>query len=84
MAQYELDHLRKIVRMMNSRTTSLDHILYIGTTSMTREGIGYHKVPSEIKLAIYKNSHLKFAKIKETIQTPEELEHHVGTKKTSS
>ena len=33
MAQSELEHLRKIIRMMNSRTSSLDHILCMGTTS---------------------------------------------------
>ena len=43
MALFELDYLRKIVRMMNLGTTSLDHILYMGTTSKAQEGRGYYK-----------------------------------------
>ena len=41
MALFELDHLRKIVRIMNLGTTSLDHILCMGTTFKAWEGIGY-------------------------------------------
>ena len=31
------------MRMMNSGTMSLDHILYMGITSKTQKGIGYQK-----------------------------------------
>ena len=39
--QFELEHFRKIVRLINSGTTSLDHILCMESTSKAREGIGY-------------------------------------------
>ena len=68
-AQSELDHLRKIVRMMNSRTTSLNHILYMGTTSKARDRIGYPKGSSNSKSAVQKkNSHLESAKIEELVR----------------
>ena len=43
MAQSELNHHRKMGRMMNSGTASLDHILCMGTTSKTRDDIGYKR-----------------------------------------
>ena len=55
MAQSELDHLRKIVRMMNSGIASLDHILCMGTTSKTKKGID-KKESIEIKPASRKKS----------------------------
>ena len=64
MAQSKLDHLRKIVRIMNSRTTSLYHIFYMGTTSKAHEGLGYQKGSSETKPTIQKkNPLLKLAKL---------------------
>ena len=41
MTYSELDHLRKIVRMIKLGTMSLDHIFCRGTTSKAQEGIGY-------------------------------------------
>ena len=71
MAQSKLDHLRKIVRMMNSGITSLDHILYMGTTSKNKKGIVYQKESIEIKPSSRKKSSgVKSTKIKETIRTP--------------
>ena len=73
------------MRMMNTGTTSMDHILYMGTTSKTREGIGYQKGPLETNPIVQKkNSYLMFAKIEENNRTPQELEHHVGTIEISS
>ena len=70
MAQFELDHLRKIVRMMNSRTTSMDHILCMGTTSKARESVGYQKRSSNSKSVVQKkNSLLKSSKIEEPART---------------
>ena len=55
---------------MNSRITSLDHILCMGTTSKTKKGID-QKESIEIKLASRKkSSSVKSTKIKETIRTP--------------
>ena len=68
MVQFKLDHLRKIVRMMNSGTMSLDHIICMGTTSKAREDIGYQKGSSDSKSAVQKkNSCLKSTKIEELV-----------------
>ena len=70
MARFELDLLKKIVRMVNSRTTSLDHILCMGTPFKAREDIGYQKGSSDSKPTIQKkNFRLKSTKMEELVQT---------------
>ena len=49
MAQSELEHLKKIVRMMNSGMLSLDRILCMRTTSKAWEGIRYQRRSSGLK-----------------------------------
>ena len=56
MVQSELDHLRKIVRMMNSKTTSMDHILCMGIASKAWKSKGYQKGSSFSKLAVKKKN----------------------------
>ena len=69
MAQSELDQLRKIVRMMNSGTLSLDHILCMVTTSKARKGIGYQKGYSDSKSTTQKEiSRLKTVSIEEPVR----------------
>ena len=68
MVQSELEHLRKTVRMMNSGTSSLDHILCIRTTSKAQEGIGYQRGSSGSKPTAQKEIPcLKNAKVGELV-----------------
>ena len=70
MSQSELEHLKKIVRMMNSRTTSLDHILCMKTTSKAREGLSSQRGSLGSKPATQKViPHLKTVKVEELVQT---------------
>ena len=57
--QSKLNYLKNILRMMNEGTTSLDHILYVGTTSKGREGIVYLKKSSRTEPVVHKNASLK-------------------------
>ena len=55
---------------MNTRITSLDHTLCMGTTSKGREGIGYKSGSSSSKLAAEKKiSHLKNVLVEEPVRT---------------
>ena len=70
MAQSEVEHLKKIVIMMNSGTTSLDHILCMRTTSKAREGIGYQRGSLDSKLVAQREiPHLKTVKVEEPVRT---------------
>ena len=67
MVESTLEHLRKIVRMMYSGTSSLDLILCKG--KVAQEGIGYQRGSSRMKLASHKEiPHPKTVKVEEIIQ----------------
>ena len=51
-AQYDLEQLKRRVRMLNLGTTSLDHILGMGKSSKGNEGLGYRKGSSGTKVVV--------------------------------
>ena len=70
MAQYEIEHLRKLLRMMDSRMSSLDQILCMGTTSNAWEGIGYQRGSLGSKLVAQNEIPCpKTVKVEEIVQT---------------
>ena len=48
-SQSELELLKKRVKMLNSRTTSLDHFLCMERMTKAYEGLGYKKGSSRTK-----------------------------------
>ena len=52
------------MKMLNSRTITLDHILCMGTTSKGWEVLGYQKGSSGTKTIVQKNARLKSAESK--------------------
>ena len=67
--QFELEQLKKRVRMLNFGTPSLDHVLYMGRTSKGHEDPGYKKGSSRTKVVVWTDAQAKLSSFKNAVWT---------------
>ena len=66
--EFELEQAKRRVRMLNSRTTFLDHILGMGKSSKGCEDLGYMKGSSKTKVIVQTNAQAKPSSSKNVAQ----------------
>ena len=82
-AQSELEQLKKRVRMLNSGTSSLYHVLCTGRTFKGHDVLGYKKGSSRTKVAVWTDAQAKLSGSKNAVWTNPVLTNY-GTNSSSS